>query len=88
MQGSFWALIHATRKAILTDARNGLLGNRYAQATSGPAGNPGPLTDLTFRVEKNTFAKKKSLVSTCVGQRFRSVQEHPPGMLLFGKEFG
>ena len=37
-----------------------------------------PMTDLTFRVEKNTFAKKKSLVSACVGQRFRSVQETPP----------
>jgi len=37
MQGSFlkrtlcWALMHATRKAILTDARNGLLGNGCAQ---------------------------------------------------------
>ena len=25
MQGSFWAPMHATRKAIVTDARNGLL---------------------------------------------------------------
>jgi hypothetical protein len=48
-----------------------------------------PLTDLTFPVEKNTFAKKKSLVSACVGQRFGSVQEPPPpGMSLFGEEFG
>jgi len=31
MQGSFWAPMHATRKAILTDVRNGLLGNRCAQ---------------------------------------------------------
>ena len=30
-QGSFWALMRATRKAILTDARNGLLGNGCAQ---------------------------------------------------------
>ena len=31
MQGSFWARMHATRKAILTDARNGLLGSGCVQ---------------------------------------------------------
>jgi len=30
-QGSFWALMRATRKVVWTDARNGLLGNRCAQ---------------------------------------------------------
>jgi len=30
-QRSFWAPIRATRRAILMDARNGLLGNGYAQ---------------------------------------------------------
>jgi len=30
-QGSFWATMCATRKAIVTDARNGLLGNGCAQ---------------------------------------------------------
>ena len=47
-QVSFGALMRTTRKAILTDARNGLLDNGYAQgkgqswmrATYIPAGNP------------------------------------------------
>jgi len=30
-KGSFWAPMHANRTAIVTDAHNGLLGNRYSQ---------------------------------------------------------
>jgi len=68
MQGSIGAPIRATRKAVLMDTRNGLLGNGYAQGTEQiadarklhpGAGNPSNRKRLcTFLLEEHGVSKK------------------------------